>query len=130
MPPADTGVPSTDGGTWAGVKCGDKLTCTGDKVCCIGFSGSASYSCETKCAGGTAASTCDGKEDCTGTNICCAGFPSGASCKALSACSGFGTAEICHDDAGCSTGKTCKLCSTPGGGPAFSMCVTGGKCPF
>lgn len=129
--PTDTGSKTdTGGGTSADkgvVNCGPTLKCTLPQICCIGFAGGASYKCEASCSGLSASARCDGPEDCTGTQRCCSGFPSGAQCKATC---GSGDQDMCHADSDCTGGKTCKLCSTPGGGPSMQFCVVGGKCPY
>ncbi len=132
-PATDTGTPATDtggggGGGEAGkVNCGPTLKCTIPQVCCIGFAGGASYKCEAMCSGLSAAAKCDGPEDCSGGQRCCSGFPSGAQCKATC---GTSEQDMCHTTSDCTGGKTCKECTTPGGGPAMKFCVAGGKCPF
>lgn len=122
----DTGG-STGGGEAGKINCGPTLKCTLPQVCCIGFGGGASYSCAASCSGLTAKAACDGPEDCSGGARCCSGFPSGAQCKAMC---GSGDQDMCHVDSDCTGGKTCKECSTPGGGPAMKFCVVGGKCPY
>lgn len=123
MTTTETGGTSGEAGK---INCGPTLKCTTPQVCCIGFAGGASYSCAATCSGLSAAAKCDGPEDCSGQR-CCSGFPSGASCKATC---GSGDQDMCHSDGDCAGGKTCKECSTPGGGPAMRFCVEGGKCPF
>lgn len=125
-PATDTGAPPS--GEAGKINCGPTLKCTVPQICCIGFAGGASYKCEaTMCSGLSAAAKCDGPEDCSGGQRCCSGFPSGASCKATC---GSSDQDMCHADSDCTGGKTCKECTTPGGGPAMRFCVAGGKCPF
>jgi hypothetical protein len=124
---SDGTIVATDAGRPGDITCGDK-TCTPPLLCCIGFSGSASYECkeEAKCGGFNAKAKCDGPEDCTAGARCCSGFPSGSTCKATCG----GDQEVCHSNTDCSGGKTCKTCPTPGGGPAFDFCVESDRCPF
>ena len=134
--PTDSGTPSpTDSGTSSstdsGIPPGEKgvincgtTKCTLPQVCCVGFSGSASYKCASSCTGLSATAKCDGPEDCASGQACCAGFPSGNQCKA--SCGGTESA-LCHVDSDCKSGTTCKACNTPGG--IMGFCVTGGKCP-
>lgn len=120
----ETSAPSGEAGK---INCGPMLTCAAPQACCIGFAGGATYKCEAMCSGLSAAAKCDGPEDCTSGQRCCSGFPSGAQCKAACATN---DQDMCHADTDCTSGRTCKECTTPGGGPPMKFCVVGGKCPF
>lgn len=124
-PPSDTGGTGTHTDQ---VSCGTK-TCTLPQICCIGFAGSATYDCtdSAACTGLKAKASCSTPLNCASGEHCCSSFPAGSSCK--SACAS-GDQEICATTSDCSGGKTCKSCSTPGGGPTLMMCVAGDKCPF